>query len=219
MDKKAEIQSFLTTRRARLSPDEAGLPLYAGNRRVPGLRREEVARLAGVSPDYYARLERGSTKGASREVLHAIARALQLDDTETQHLLDLVTVRATSATRRRPVSGMVVARGTQMVLDAVALPAFVQNRRLDIVAANTIGRALYGLPEPGSGAEPYNAARFQFLHQWAGEFYRDFSLAKRNVVALLRQAVGENPHDEEIIRSGGAVVDAECRVPGVVGLP
>src|SRR6187399_1567250 len=89
MDHRSEVREFLATRRDRITPDQAGLPAYGGNRRVPGLRREEVAMLAGVSVDYYTRLERGDLSGASDSVLDSLARALQLDDAETAHLFDL----------------------------------------------------------------------------------------------------------------------------------
>jgi transcriptional regulator with XRE-family HTH domain len=185
MSTQDEISSFLTSRRARISPSQAGVPVFAGTRRVPGLRREEVAQLAGVSTDYYSKLERGNTRGASREVLEAMARALQPDDTETQHLLDLVQYTAAPARRRsRPRTRSRVAPGTQLVLDALTLPAIVQNARLDIVAANTLGAALYDLPHPASGDEVFNAARFQFLDPRAHDFFVDADVARRNVVAL-----------------------------------
>ncbi|OII26490.1 helix-turn-helix domain-containing protein [Frigoribacterium sp. MCBA15_019] len=204
MSTQDEISSFLTSRRARLTPAQAGVPVFSGTRRVPGLRREEVAQLAGVSTDYYSKLERGTSRGASREVLEAIARALQLDDTETQHLLDLVQQTAVPVRRRpRPRTGVTVAPGTQMVLDALTVPAIIQNPRLDIVAANTLGAALYDLPRPVAGGELFNGARFQFLDKRAENFYVDADLAKRNVVALLHQAAGRDPYDEDLIRLVG----------------
>jgi len=204
MFEREEISSFLTSRRARISPESAGLPAYGGKRRVPGLRREEVAQLAGVSTDYYSKLERGSVRGASREVLEAIARALQLDETETVHLLNLVQLTS-SPTRRRTSTRTrtVVAAGTQMVLDALSVPALVQNPRLDVVAANALGAALYGLPYPLSSGEVFNAARFQFLDGRADDFFVDHIKARRNVVSLLHQAAGENPSDEGLIRLVG----------------
>lgn len=177
------------------------MALFAGKRRVPGLRREEVAQLAGVSTDYYSKLERGDTRGASREVLEAIARALQLDDTEMQHLLDLVQLSDAPLRRRpRPRSRTTVAPGTQMVLDALTVPAVVQNARLDFVAANRLGAALYGLPDPRLSGEVFNAARFQFLDPRAADFFLDFDRARRNAVALLHQAAGRDPFDEELVR-------------------
>ena len=175
------------------------MPVFGGARRVPGLRREEVAHLAGVSTDYYAKLERGRTRGASREVLDAIARALQLDDTEREHLLNLVDVTA-APHRRKPRSKTpaAVTAGTQAVLDAITVPAIVQNGRLDVVAANALGSALY--PLPAKGGELFNAAVFQFLDPRAGDFYIDFTRAKRNAVALLHQAAGRDPFDDALIR-------------------
>jgi transcriptional regulator with XRE-family HTH domain len=168
------------------------------------LRREEVAHLAGVSADYYSKLERGNTRGASFEVLDAIARALQLDDTEREHLMNLVDVTASPHRRKsRPKSRTVVAPGTQAVLDAITVPALVQNSRLDFVAANGLGRALYGLPDPAKGGQMFNFARYQFLDPLAEDFFIDFDRAKRNAVALLHQAAGRNPFDEELIRLVG----------------
>ena len=89
MDNRVEVREFLTTRRARITPEQAGLPFYGGNRRVTGLRREEAAMLAGVSVDYYTRLERGNLSGVSESVLESLARALRLDDAEREHLYDL----------------------------------------------------------------------------------------------------------------------------------
>jgi transcriptional regulator with XRE-family HTH domain len=204
MSSQEEISNFLTSRRARISPEQAGVPVFAGNRRVPGLRRAEVAHLAGVSTDYYSKLERGNTRGASREVLDAIARALQLDDTEREHLMNLVEVTASPHRRKsRPKSRTVVAPGTQAVLDSMTVPALVQNARLDFVAANKLGAALYGLHYPMKSGQLFNAARFQFLDARAEDFFVDFERAKRNVVALLHQAAGRDPFDEELIRLVG----------------
>ena len=199
-----EISGFLTSRRARISPEQAGVPVFAGNRRVPGLRREEVAHLAGVSTDYYSKLERGNTRGASLEVLDSIARALQLDDTEREHLMNLVEITASPQRRKsRPKSRTVVAPETQAVLDAITVPALVQNARLDFVAVNRLGAALYGLHYPVKSGPLFNAARFQFLDSRAQDFFIDFERAKRNAVALLHQAAGRDPFDEELIRLVG----------------
>ncbi|MEU4777260.1 helix-turn-helix transcriptional regulator [Micromonospora sp. NPDC023633] len=204
MDFPAELRDFLTTRRARLSPDKAGVPTFHGTRRVPGLRREEVAHLAGVSVDYYTRLERGKVAGVSQEVLEAVARALQLDEDEREHLLHLVEsiqpVRP--AHPRRTAKRAAVRPELQRVLDSLTVPAFIQNNRLDFVAANHLGRAIYSLPQPGDG-EPFNPLRYQFLDARAQEFYRDYELATTNGVALLRAAAGENPTDEGIIKLVG----------------
>ena len=141
MDARSEIRDFLTTRRARITPEQAGLPAYGGNRRVAGLRREEVALLAGMSVDYYTRLERGNARGASDAVLDALARALQLDEAERAYLFDLVHVSnaATAGTVRRPPRPQ-VRSAVQRILDSMTTtPAYVRNHRLDILAANRLG--------------------------------------------------------------------------------
>lgn len=204
MDSRSEITSFLTSRRARLSPEEAGVPLFGGARRVPGLRREEVAMLAGVSADYYARLERGRISGASREVLEAVARALQLDEDEHAHLLDLVRISQRRAPRRSSASRITVRPGIQQVLDAIEVPALVQNARLERLAFNRLGRALHSLPADGSG-DRYDYATWLFLDPSAPPFHRDLELAKHNVVALLRAASAQDPHDRELIEVVGTL--------------
>ena len=143
MDTRNESREFLTSRRARITPEQAGLRTYgSGPRRVPGLRREEVALLAGVSIDYYTRLERGSLGGVSETVLEAVARALQLDEPERAHLFNLARAQhATSRPRRRSL-GQRVGPRIQQMLDAITAPAYVRNGRMDILAANTLGRAL-----------------------------------------------------------------------------
>ena len=139
-----DVRKFLTSRRARITPEEAGLPVYGGNRRVTGLRREEVAMLAGMSIDYYIRLERGNLSGASDSVLEALARALKLDDAETAHLFDLARAATTSPRVRRKSSPQTVRPSVQRVIDAItAAPAWVRNDRGDVLAANELGRALY----------------------------------------------------------------------------
>ncbi|MFH8253064.1 helix-turn-helix transcriptional regulator [Microbacterium sp. B2969] len=204
MDTRSEISSFLTSRRAKLSPEQAGVPLYNGSRRVPGLRREEVAHLAGVSADYYARLERGKISGASREVLEAIARALQLDDDERNHLFDLVQITQRSSPRKKGPNRTVVREGIQRVLDSIETPAFVQNARLDRLASNPIGRALYSLPADGS-RDRFNYAHYLFLDPRAELFHRDFELAKHNVVALLHTASAQDPYDRDLIEIVGTL--------------
>ena len=196
-----DIGGYLTSRRARLSPAEAGLPDFGGRRRVPGLRREEVALLAGVSPEYYRKLERGTALGVSETVLEGIVRALQLDETEAAHLSDLVRA---SAVDRRPVRRRPTPRrdqirpGVQQMLAAMTtVPVFVQNGRLDAVATNALGRALFSELFRGQGS-PVNAARFVFLDARSREFYRDWDADARQIVALLRREAGRSPHDEEL---------------------
>jgi transcriptional regulator with XRE-family HTH domain len=157
VDAKSEIREFLTSRRARVTPEQAGLRTFAGLRRVPGLRREEVALLAGVSVDYYTRLERGNAAGVSESVLDALARALQLDDVERAHLFHLARAAHGSAPRRRAQQR--IRPSVQRMLDAVtAIPAFVRNERLDILAANRLGRAFYS-QHFDSPYQPVNSAR------------------------------------------------------------
>ena len=198
MDNRTEIRDFLTTRRAKITPEQAGLPVYGGNRRVAGLRREEVAMLAGVSVDYYTRLERGNIAGVSDSVLDALARALQLDEAERAYLFDLARVANTTATtartRRRP-AGQHVRPGVQRILDAMATaPAYVRNGRLDVLAANQLGRAVFA-PIFAHPARPANIARFIFLDPAAGEFYVDWDRIAGDAVALLRAEAGRDPYD------------------------
>ena len=196
MDKRNEIREFLASRRARVTPERAGLPAYGANRRVPGLRREEVALLAGVSVDYYTRLERGNANGVSESVLEAIARALQLDEAEGTHLFHLA--RAASTKRRRPrrPAQQRVRPVVQRILDAMTgAPAFVRNGRLDILAANQLGYALYSEMYVDQ-VRPANHARFIFLDPRATTFYIDSERAANDTVALLRAEAGRNPYDK-----------------------
>jgi transcriptional regulator with XRE-family HTH domain len=199
-----EIRDFLTTRRARISPQQAGVPTFLGTRRVPGLRREEVAHLAGVSVDYYNRLERGKAKGASQEVLDAIARALQLDDIERQHLMDLVQVTQTRPAVRKRSKRSRVDPALQAVLDSISGPAFIQNERIDLVAANTLGWAMYPAASecaPGTFSHP----RFTFLDPRSRDLIDDWDATARTTVALLRSAAGRDPYDEDLISLVGAL--------------
>ena len=141
MDNRNEVRDFLATRRAKLTPEQAGLPLYGGHRRVAGLRREEVALLAGVSVDYYTRLERGNLAGASDSVLESLARALQLDEAERAHLFDLArAANATAATRRRPPARR-IRPSVQRILDAMnSAPAIVRNGTGPCTSTRSSGR-------------------------------------------------------------------------------
>jgi transcriptional regulator with XRE-family HTH domain len=197
VDAKKEISEFLTTRRGRVTPDQAGLRVY-GERRVPGLRREEVAILAGVSADYYTKLERGNAKGVSESVLEAIAGALQLDEAERAHLFDLARALGPPTTTRRRPKKQTVRPSVQRILDAMTgAPALVQNRRLDILATNELGRALYS--EHFSGpTRPVNHARFVFFDPRAHEFYVDWERAANDTVALLRAEAGRDPYDRDL---------------------
>jgi transcriptional regulator with XRE-family HTH domain len=192
------MSEFLTSRRARIGPEQAGLPWFGGNRRVPGLRREEVALLAGVSVDYYTRLERGTATGVSESVLEALARALQLDEAERSHLFDLV--RSSSATprrRRRPVPKR-LRPSVQRMLDAMtAAPAFVRNRRMDLLAANPLGHAFYS-QHFDSPHGPPNSARFIFLDARAHDFYVDWEKVATDAVGVLRSEAGRDPYDRDL---------------------
>jgi transcriptional regulator with XRE-family HTH domain len=198
MDNRTEIRDFLTTRRAKISPEQAGLPCYGGNRRVAGLRREEVAMLAGVSVDYYTRLERGNLNGVSERVLEALARALQLDEAERAHLFDLARAANTAATaaptRRRPARQH-VRPGVQRILDSmVTAPAYVRNGRLDVLAANQLGRAVFS-PIFANPIRPANIARFIFLDPASREFYVEWDRLAGDTVALLRAEAGRDLYD------------------------
>ena len=198
MDARAEISEFLATRRARITPEGAGLPVYGGNRRVTGLRREEVAMLAGVSVDYYTQLERGRLTGVSDSVLASLARALKLDEAETSHLFELArTANETPATSRRRPAATGVRAPVQRMLDAmVDAPGWVRNERFDLLASNALGRALYAPIIAMSGR--VNTARFAFLEPGARTFFRDWERTVDDCVATLRGAAGRNPYDKAL---------------------
>ena len=200
MDNRAQVREFLISRRERISPAQAGLPAYGGsNRRVKGLRREEVALLAGVSIDYYVRMERGNLTGASEAVLDGIASALQLDEAERAHLFDLARAAqpAPPRQRRRKTSG--VTDGIQQILDAITdAPAWVRNARHDMLAANLLARALYA-PVLADPRRPANNARFVYLDPAAREFFADWERAADDIAAMLRSEAGSNPHDKQLV--------------------
>ena len=171
MDNASEIRDFLTTRRAKITPERAGLPTYGRQRRVAGLRREEVSLLAGISVEYYTRIERGNARGVSEDVLDGVCRALQLDEAEREHLADLVRMannerppRRTPASKIRP--------SLQRIVDAMeAIPAFIRNGRLDILYANPLAAALLRSFQPP--VQPPNSARYAFLDPRARTFFVD----------------------------------------------
>src|SRR6476620_10796996 len=198
MDVSEEIRRFLTSRRARITPEQAGLRTYgSGARRVPGLRREEVASLAGVSIAYYTKLERGDTAGVSDTVLEALARALQLDEPERAHLFDLArAARPASQPRRRRASRQ-IRPGVQRLLDAISAPAMVRNGRMDILGANELGRALYS-EMFASPDRPVNSARFTFLDPRATSLFVDWDHAADDSVAVLHAEAGRNPRDRDL---------------------
>ncbi|MFI6743952.1 helix-turn-helix domain-containing protein [Nonomuraea sp. NPDC050451] len=197
MDNRSEVREFLTSRRAKITPKQAGLPV-AGQRRVPGLRRSEVAALAGMSVEYYAKLERGHLAGVSAGVLEAIARALHLDDAERAHLLRLAhEADGSNAILRRRRPDQPAARpGLRWMLDSIiTAPAIIGNNRSDLLAANHLGRALY-CDVYADPTRPPNFARFTFLDSAARRFYPDWDLAADMTVANLRTAAGKDPHDK-----------------------
>lgn len=197
-DVRHEVREFLTTRRARITPEQAGLPV-TGNRRVPGLRRSEVATLAGLSVEYYARLERGQIAGASSGVLESLVRALRLDETERAHLFDLARAAdgiPTSGRARRRAPGRAASRlSLQWTLEAITGGvAFVRDPHQNLLATNTLGRAFYS-PVIGDGGRPPNLARFQFLDPASRDFYPDWDLFAEMCVGIMRAEAGRDPHD------------------------
>ncbi|MET4670451.1 helix-turn-helix transcriptional regulator [Streptomyces sp. PvR018] len=200
MDNQAEVREFLTSRRAKITPERAGLP-SGSRRRVPGLRRSEVAALADVSVEYYAKLERGNLAGVSPAVLEAVARALQLDEAERAHLLNLAHAADGSDALTRPrrrTAQWKAHRSLQWVLDAVtAGPAFVRNGRMDLLALNPLARAFYDDVYATAGNQA-NLARFQFLDPASRRFYPDWGQAADIAVAILRTEAGRNPHDKDL---------------------
>ena len=199
MDNGNEMRDFLVSRRARITPEQARLPAYGGNRRVAGLRREEVALLAGVSIDYYTRLERGRAGGASDGVLEGIARALHLDEAERAHLFDLARAAGPPVPRPpRRAAPQEVRPSVRRILDSMAAaPAYVRNARLDLLAANRLGAALFA-PVLTSPAQPANNARFLFLDPAARDFYVGWERQAQDVVAMLRAEAGRSPHDKAL---------------------
>ena len=206
VDNQAEVRDFLRTRRARVTPQQAGV-IGGGRRRVTGLRREEVATLAGVSTDYYAKMERGTLTGVSPEVLDAVARALQLDEAETEHLYDLARAAGPAPRQTRNRTGAPTIRPSlQWFLDAITgAPAWMTNPRRDTLATNALGRALLApmLDDPASGG---NNARFTFLSPAARIFYPDWEQAADSTVASMRSAAGRNPHDKPLTDIIGELV-------------
>ncbi|MFI6656385.1 helix-turn-helix transcriptional regulator [Streptomyces sp. NPDC050523] len=206
MSTESDIREFLASHRAKITPQQAGLPAYGGHRRVPGLRREEVALLAGVSIDYYVRLERGHLAGASEDVLDALARALQLDDAERAHLHGLARAAerpARRATRPRGSPPDSVLRVLASMSDS---PAFIRNGRLDILATNRLGRALFAPLFPGRSTETVNIARFQFLDPNGRDFFAAWQESVHTTVSLLRTEAGRVPRDGGLTRLIGELI-------------
>ncbi|MBF8192453.1 helix-turn-helix domain-containing protein [Nonomuraea sp. K274] len=198
MDNRSEIREFLTSRRGRISPQQAGLLSY-GTRRVPGLRRAEVAQLAGVSVEYYSRLERGDLSGVSDHVLDALARALRLNDEERTHLEDLARAAGPGPRRRRRPAPTQVRPSVQWLLDSMTgSPAFVKNGRGDVLATNTLGRALLAPMFDAARSATPNHARFIFLDPRSHQFWGDWDRAADVTVALLHAQAGRDPYDKDL---------------------
>lgn len=198
MENRNEVREFLMSRRARLTPEQVGLTA-SGTRRVSGLRRNEVAVIAGVSVEYYAKIERGGLAGVSDGVLEAIARALRLDDAEHEYLIELARAAqgAAEPVRRRKPRRWTPRESLVRTLESITIgPAFVRNGRMDILATNALGSAFYDevLDGPGRG----NLARYQFLDERAHDFYPDWDAAADVVVAILRTEAARDPRDKEL---------------------
>lgn len=206
MDNRAEISEFLRTRRDRVTPEQAGI-IGGGRRRVSGLRREEVAMLAGMSSDYYSKMERGHLAGVSAEVLDALARALQLDDAETEHLHDLARAANPSPVRRKPkVADPSVRPSLQRFLDTITgTPTWVRNRQMDIVATNALGRALLA-PVLDDRASRGNNALYTFFNPGARIYYPEWDQGASSIVATLRSEAGRHPHDKALTGLIGELV-------------
>jgi transcriptional regulator with XRE-family HTH domain len=195
VDNRDEVKAFLSSRRAKITPEQAGLTSYNRNRRVPGLRRSEVADLAGVSVEYYAQLERGNLAGASDSVLDALARALHLDEAEQQHLAALARAAGPGTRTRRKPPVQQIRPSIARVLDLMTeIPAFVGNGRGDVLAANALAQALYA-PMFDDATRPANHARFAFLNPRARDFWRDWERIATVTVAMLRTEAGRDPYD------------------------
>jgi transcriptional regulator with XRE-family HTH domain len=199
VDHRKDVQDFLASRRARLTPEQAGLRIYGDKRRVKGLRREEVAMLAGVSVDYYARLERGNLTGASASVLEALVRALQLDEAERQHLYDLAHSAGTAPRpQRRPKPAAAPRSAVLGILSGMTtIPAYVRNARMDIVAANDLCQALYG-GALDDDQLPLNLARYVFLEPHSRGFFVDWDSVADDLAGALRVEAGRNPQDRSL---------------------
>lgn len=203
-DPKNDLREFRTTRRAKITLQQAGLPVYGANRRVTGLRREEVALLAGISVEYYTRLERGSVGGVSDSVLDGLVHALQLDEAERDHLFRLVRTASTPTRRapRRTPARKRVRPAIERILDQMPMPAYLRNGRFDILSANYLGQALYAPLYDQAAAhtpgQPPNSARFCFLDPAATDFFVDYDTIANDCVAFLRAEAGRDPYNKDL---------------------
>ena len=194
-----EIRDFLTTRRARITPEGAGIATYGRRkRRVPGLRRDEVALLAGVSVEWYTRLERGNARGVSDDVLHAVVGALQLDEAERAHLTDLVRRANDARPPRRAPGPQRVRPSVQRIVDALSpMPACIINGRHDVLHANDLAQALYSEAFRDT-VRPVNLVRFLFLDARSKSFFRAWDTVADDTTAMLRTEAGRNPYDRAL---------------------
>jgi transcriptional regulator with XRE-family HTH domain len=197
VDNRDEVRAFLSSRRAKVTPEQAGLEHYGRNRRVPGLRRSEVADLAGVSVEYYSQLERGNLAGVSESVLDALGRALHLGEAEREHLLALARAAGPARRVRRPPARQVRPNIARILDGMTEVPAFVQNGRLDVLAANPLAQALYA-PAFASPSRPVNLARFNFLSPHARTFWGNWDRAADDTVGMLRTEAGRDPYDKDL---------------------
>lgn len=199
MNARRQLGEFLQTRRSQLRPEDVGVATYGGRRRVPGLRREELALLAGVSASYYSRLEQGQASNASPEVLDALARALRLDDAERRHLHELAAGTRRRGTGRRSAPEQVSPAVRQLIAVLGDVPVVVLGRRTDVLAWNTPGHALYAghlaFDGPDTPRQRPNMARLMFLDTHTRDLYADWAAKARAVVATLRMATGQHPDD------------------------
>ena len=199
MDLHRDVQQFLTGMRGRLTPEQAGVPIFGGERRVPGLRREEVAQLAGVSTAYYTRMERGNLRGVSESVLRSVARTLHMNDAETQHLFDLARAASEGAkTARAKQQPRLPQRAAQLIDTMPDVPVVALGRLSDPVGSNALGRALFPHLFPENG-EPLNHTRYLFLDDRSREFYVDWEHDARHVVSALRLLAGRDPSDRALM--------------------
>ena len=199
MDNRAEVKAFLTSRRAKITPQQAGLGAHARNRRVPGLRRSEVADLAGVSVEYYAQLERGDLGGVSDSVLQSLVRALRLDEAEQAHLFDLARAAGPAARTRRKAPARPVRPAVLRLLELMTeIPVIVNSAHLDVVAVNALGEALFGpvLASARPAGQLANHARFTFLDPWARDYWIDWNRSADDCVTQLRTEAGRDPYDK-----------------------
>jgi len=201
-DNTNRLGDYLRARRALVTPEQAGIPAGT-NRRVPGLRREEVAMLAGISADYYMRLERGRDKHPSVQVLMALARVLNLDDVERQYLLDLAGPPRQTSRRRR--TERVPAR-LYHLLATIGVPSFIENHAYDVLASNPLALALSPRLRPGE-----NRLRSLMLDPEERKFHADWESATEQFVAAFRRSIGEDTEDERVVELIGELTLASAR--------